>query len=386
MHESMNESLFSRLFHYRESEKLSPRENFLTEMFAWMIGNLKQFGHDYVEFLMTKCENKTSFDSNKSYSVCVRTQVNVKYEEKDHFKNRFIDMVINTTGDMGFICEHKVDSEVRENQIQEYASCQEQLNGSPNHKFKTVLLTKSTEQHTEKADISITWYDVYKYFSEKFNKGEYNCKPEEKIIIDQFLMYLTEVGMGKRETINANAVEYYCDAMKLETVLKSIFNDICTDVKWEEKFPRIKDFLTDFDPFVSKETYSRNEIRRLGIEFTRNWNPGLFAGVQMNNDDDSLQSFDSPQLVVIIDCMEGKKSEHQNTKWFTSVKDKQSKEEIETGFHIQTDSDNPWRVLILHKPLTEVLKGTRYEEQKKDIKDEIVSGINLILKYYNANM
>lgn len=386
MHESMNESLFSRLFHYRESEKLSPRENFLTEMFAWMIGNLKQFGHDYVEFLMTKCENKTSFDSNKSYSVCVRTQVNVKYEEKDHFKNRFIDMVINTTGDMGFICEHKVDSEVRENQIQEYASCQEQLNGSPNHKFKTVLLTKSTEQHTEKADISITWYDVYKYFSEKFNKGEYNCKPEEKIIIDQFLMYLTEVGMGKRETINANAVEYYCDAMKLETVLKSIFNNICTDVKWEEKFPRIKDFLTDFDPFVSKETYSRNEIRRLGIEFTRNWNPGLFAGVQMNNDDDSLQSFDSPQLVVIIDCMEGKKSEHQNTKWFTSVKDKQSKEEIETGFHIQTDSDNPWRVLILHKPLTEVLKGTRYEEQKKDIKDEIVSGINLILKYYNDNM
>ena len=382
----MSESLFSRLFHYRESEKLSPRENFLTEMFAWMIGNLKQFGHDYVEFLMTKCENKTSFDSNKSYSVCVRTQVNVKYEEKDHFKNRFIDMVINTTGDMGFICEHKVDSEVRENQIQEYASCQEQLNGSPNHKFKTVLLTKSTEQHTEKADISITWYDVYKYFSEKFNKGEYNCKPEEKIIIDQFLMYLTEVGMGKRETINANAVEYYCDAMKLETILKSIFNDICTDVKWEEKFPRIKDFLTDFDPFVSKETYSRNEIRRLGIEFTRNWNPGLFAGVQMNNDDDSLQSFDSPQLVVIIDCMEGKKSEHQNTKWFTSVKDKQSKEEIETGFHIQTDSDNPWRVLILHKPLTEVLKGTRYEEQKKDIKDEIVSGINLILKYYNDNM
>lgn len=383
----MSESLFSRLFHYRESEKLSPRENYLTEMLAWMIGNLKQFGHDYVEFLMTKCENKTSFDSSKSYSVCVRTQVNVKYEEKDHFKNRFIDMVINTTGDMGFICEHKVDSEVRENQIQEYASCQEQLNGSPNHKFKTVLLTKSTEQHTEKADISITWYDVYKYFSEKFNKGEYNCKPEEKIIIDQFLMYLTEVGMGKRETINANAVEYYCDAMKLETVLKSIFNDICTDVKWEEKFPRIKDFLTDFDPFVSKETYSRNEIRRLGIEFTRNWNPGLFAGVQMNNDDDSLQSFDSPQLTVIIDCMEGKKSKYQNEGWFASIaKDKQSKEEFETGFHIQTDSDNPWRVLILHKPLTGVLKGTRYEEQKKDIKDEIVSGINLILKYYNDNM
>ena len=374
----MSESLFSRLFHYRESEKLSPRENYLTEMLAWMIDSLPQFGREYVNYLCGKCEPNQIAETDNLFEVSAQTQVSVT--------NGFMDMVIKTDRNIGFICEHKVDSQLSENQIQKYLDCHNEIDDSLNVIFKTVLLTKSTKQHTEKADISITWYDVYEYFSEKFNKGEYNCKPEEKIIIDQFLMYLTEVGMGKRETINANAVEYYCDAMKLETVLKSIFNDICTDVKWEEKFPRIKDFLTDFDPFVSKETYSRNEIRRLGIEFTRNWNPGLFAGVQMNNDDDSLQSFDSPQLVVIIDCMEGKKSEHQNTKWFTSVKDKQSKEEIETGFHIQTDSDNPWRVLILHKPLTEVLTGTRYEEQKKDIKDEIVSGINLILKYYNDNM
>lgn len=377
----MSESLFSRLFHYREREKLSPRENYLTEMLAWMIDSLPQFGHDYTVFLCEKCNIDLFTETKRLIDVFDQTQVSVTAG--------FIDMVIIADRKIGFICEHKVDSQLSENQIQKYLDCHNEIDDSLNVIFKTVLLTKSTKQHTEKADISITWYDVYEYFSEKFNKGEYNCKPEEKIIIDQFLMYLTEVGMGKRETINANAVEYYCDAMKLETVLKSIFNDICTDVKWEEKFPRIKDFLTDFDPFVSKETCSRNknEIRRLGIEFTRNWNPGLFAGVQMNNDDDSLQSFDSPQLVVIIDCMEGKKSKYQNAGWFASIaKDKQSKEEIETGFHIQTDSDNPWRVLILHKPLTDVLKGTRYEEQKKDIKYEIVSGINLILKYYNDNM
>ena len=383
----MSESLFSRLFHYRESEKLSPRENYLTEMLAWMIGNLKQFGHDYVNFLMTKCENKTNFDSSKSYSVCVRTQVNVKYEEKDHFKNRFIDMVINTTGDMGFICEHKVDSEVRENQIQEYASCQEQLNGSPNHKFKTVLLTKSTKQHTEKADISITWYDVYEYFSEKFNKGEYNFKPEEKIIIDQFLIYLTEVGMGMKEAINPNGVTHYSAAMNVELLLSSIFNDIYDDFRKsdiEKLCPGIQDFLKGSE---FKLNTPGKESGRIGIKFSETWRPGLFAGVQLNNNDKSLQSFLSPELVVIIDCMKGKKSKYQDEGWFASItKDKQSKDITETEFYIQTDSDNPWRVLILHKPLTEVLKGTRYEEQKKDIKDEIVSGINLILKYYNDNM
>ena len=52
----MSESLFSRLFHYRESEKLSPRENYLTEMLAWMIDSLPQFGREYVNYLCGKCE------------------------------------------------------------------------------------------------------------------------------------------------------------------------------------------------------------------------------------------------------------------------------------------------------------------------------------------
>ena len=37
----MSESLFSRLFHYRESEKLSPRENYLTEMLAVNVSLIK---------------------------------------------------------------------------------------------------------------------------------------------------------------------------------------------------------------------------------------------------------------------------------------------------------------------------------------------------------
>ncbi len=33
----MNESIFSRLFRYKQTEKMSPKENYLTEMLAWMI-------------------------------------------------------------------------------------------------------------------------------------------------------------------------------------------------------------------------------------------------------------------------------------------------------------------------------------------------------------
>lgn len=180
---------------------------------------------------------------------------------------------------------------------------------------------------------------------------------------------------------------HYSAAMNVELLLSSIFNDIYDDFRKsdiEKLCPGIQDFLKESE---FKLNTPGKESGLIGIKFSETWRPGLFAGVQLNNNDKSLQSFLSPELVVIIDCMKGKKSKYQDEGWFASItKDKQSKDITETEFYIQTDSDNPWRVLILHKPLTEVLKGTRYEEQKKDIKDEIVSGINLILKYYNDNM
>ena len=54
----MNESIFSRLFRYKQTEKMSPKENYLTEMLAWMIDSLSQFGQDYVLFLNSKCKEK----------------------------------------------------------------------------------------------------------------------------------------------------------------------------------------------------------------------------------------------------------------------------------------------------------------------------------------
>ena len=86
--------------------------------------------------------------------------------------------------------------------------------------------------------------------------------------------------------------------------------------------------------------------------------------------------------------MQGEKNNFQEKLWYKSIdKDKQSKEETESGFRIQTISDNPWRVLILHKPLTKVLSQgeEKYETQKENIKKEIIDGIKWILNYYKLS-
>ena len=73
----MNESIFSRLFRYKQTEKMSPKENYLTEMLAWMIDSLPQFGQDYVLFLNSKCKEKLNFDANCTFTVSAETQFRV---------------------------------------------------------------------------------------------------------------------------------------------------------------------------------------------------------------------------------------------------------------------------------------------------------------------
>ena len=213
----MNESLFSRLFRYKQTDKMSPSENYLTEMLAWMIDSLPQFGHDYVLFLNSKCKEKPTFNANCTFTVSAETQFRVT--------KGIIDMVIETDCGYGFICEHKVDSSLRENQIKDYSECDKEINKDIT--FKTVLLTKSIDQHEQNPDIQIIWHNVYEFFSDLIRKESY--KADEKIIIEQFLKYLTEVGMGMKEAINPNGVTHYSAAINVEPLLSSVFNDIYRD-------------------------------------------------------------------------------------------------------------------------------------------------------------
>ena len=374
----MNESIFSRLFRYKQTEKLSPRENYLTEMLAWMIDSLSQFGQDYVLFLNSKCKEKIDFDANCMFTVSAETQFRVT--------KGIIDMVIETDCGYGFICEHKVDSSLRENQINDYSECDKEIN--QNLTFKTVLLTKSKDQHKQNPDIQIIWHEVYEFFSDPIRKESF--KADDKIIIEQFLMYLTEVSMGMKEAINPNGITHYSAAMNVEPLLSSIFNDIYKDIsksdsEIEEQCPGIHDFLKESKFLLNTPG---KESDRIEIKFSETWHPGLFAGVQLDNKDNSLQSFDSPQLVVIIDCLKGEKSKFQEKDWYKSIDmDMQGKEETENRFRIQTTSDNPWRVLILHKPLTTVLSQCKedYDTQKERIQIELIEGIKWILKHYKSS-
>ena len=355
----MEESIFNRLFRYKATEKVSPEENYLTEMLCWLINNCPCFAQDYVKLLKQNDNDEAITD------IHAETQIYVS--------KGIIDMVIYAGQNVVFICEHKVNSTLRDNQIQDYVNCQKEL--GDNYVFKTVLLTKSISQHTQYADIKIIWNDIYNHINANID----NYYENEKQIVEQFLLYLTEVGMGKKNALRVETANEYCMINDFEVSLKSIFNDINSEMAnenelWEKECMGITAFVGGKQKL---NVSVKKRWGRLGIDFTKEWEPNnIFAGVLLDNSDHKIKDWnDSPKLVIIVDCIPEEKYVEKQKKWYKLIEGKKEA----NGFNVETDPKNQWRMVILSKPLTDVIGYEKYEEQKENIKKEIIKGINIIL-------
>jgi len=366
----MNNSIFSQLFHYRQTLKMSPTENYLTEILSWIINNCPSFAHDYVCFLTDKLQFKPSQVSS-GIDIISETQVFVD--------SYYIDMVVKTGAGFGFICEHKVDSELRKNQMSDYAACARNIAGDKN--FYTVLLTKTTAQHKQKADIQITWTDIFDYYNQKIE--EYN--DEEKMIIQQFLLYLTEKGMGEKMEIPNEALKYYfCD---IESYFDGIMEELAHE-NWTELCPEIEksELLKKYHPLYCKKW------GRSGIEFSDEWKPNIFAGILYSKGvkDHNLEPLDKtkgPDFVVFLECVGGHKNESEDKGLYKEIKDKAENgysklKNNSNDFKIQLGIEKkPWRLLIIRKSLLDVLDGANTrDEHKEKMKETIQAAVNLLLK------
>ncbi len=358
----MNESIFSRLFRYRQTEKISPKENYLTEMLCWLINNCPTFAKDYLALLAENNDGEI-IDISKITEITAKTQVSVS--------EGFIDMVIDTDEDLFFICEHKVDSDLLKDQLGKYRKCQHQINNEK--KTLIVLVTKSTYNGEQVRDISLTWKQVYDEISKEGNIDKYD--DFERLFIEQFLLYLTEEGMGMRDAITTEGIKYYEKANSVPTLLKGMFNEIKDEIglKFDESLKGNIAFKNILKMSVNKRW------GRVGIDCF-DWDPiSIFAGAILDNKDHKLKDFDQPKFVIMIDCLIEKNEEQQKQDWFKNLMKRLENNRDCFNMEKASEIENKWRLLILKKPLADVIKGDSYDEQKESLKKEVINGIKLIL-------
>ncbi len=372
-----SKSLFGYLKNYLPSEGRDPKEDYLTQMFAWLLENVPEVASTYVCYLYTKMGETCKNLEKEKITVSTQEVIHIAANQSGR-----IDLVVWVGDGSAFICEHKVNSDLSENQIEKYMDNSSQLGFREYH---SVLVTSSSSQWTQYADVRLTWGDIYSLFDEQliktgsFKENEVNC-----FLVQQFLEYLKENGMGGYTEIKPDIICSWYKASLLEVSLKRLFSELVNE-KWDECCPSLH--RAEFGAY--KPVY--NDIRwgRLGIDFHAKW-PGVFAGVILNPSDHGLYPIDmenGPDFCIFVDSDYSKKDEEKRSQYEKIIthpyilERKRVLSEDSGVYEFLPGLDkSPWRILVLRRPLIEVLKGAYSKnEQYNAIKAEIITGINVLL-------
>ena len=397
------ESIFTVLSSYCPQPAMTPKENYLTELLAWIINNVEIFSERFVERLITEAKERGEFvDISTVTKDDNELEQDIVTVTQQYVSCGYIDMLVyDKRHKIAFICEHKINSSLSDNQIIKYMERTAEL--QPGFHYVSVLLAKSKNiKNNEQAKIKIAWSEITQLTTKTLNDDTLLLTESERFILEQFVSFMNAEGLGMTEPISGETLKEYLHLIddikkaqhKTEIIknrISQIFRSLAdSDVKWKKEIPELSSFPGIREDIVCK--YEKYRWGRIGINFSdRPWDPGLFAGVILDVEDHKLQLVDpnkGPDIVVLLDVEAKNKCEHlvSEKDWNLHLKERRNKGQIiQTANHtwkfsygIEVKSD--WRIAVLQTPLLDVISYCDdFEKQQDRIKECLIEGIRLIV-------
>ena len=365
----MNDTIFDFLRSYVPSDKRDPKEDYLTQLFAWLLMNVDGLNLKYCKYLLEKIPNK-AFTVSDSDTITVETQRTL-----DNGKR--IDLLITVNDTNGFICEHKIYSMLSPNQIVNYSSMAPSLGGG---QFYTVLITLGTYQWTQPADVRILWSSLYRDFLQMEIKN-YVDDSVDYFMLDQTLNFMQNNSLGTYGEITPGAIAGYWETFGLKNVVNNLVENLRVR-EWDSKCKNLQHCNTQgfTEPIFRKERWGR-----VGLEMYSNWSPGIFAGILWDYSNHGIEPLNEknggPDVVILVDLPEVGYAQVTSTQACTDYfhKLKQNHGDFDL-IHFPEPKDH-WRLIVLRKSLGDVLQGKQgQKEQENALYETFCDGIKLLTK------
>lgn len=369
------DSLFSFIKSYIPSLTRDPQEDYLTQLFAWMLAHIPELGTRYCHFLMKKVQ-EPAFTIIGDEEIGIQTQVVVEEGRVD---------LLLSVGKHRFVCEHKVSSNLGFQQIERYANSFASHDGY----FHTVLVTTTKLQHTQNADIQLVWADV----SDFLIREREQYANENGFLIEQLIQYLQQQGLARMEPLSMENILGFFPGLDLPTKLENLMPHL-QNKDWMQQCPGIE----ALNPGKYQPLFKKLRWGRIGVELiTEKMSPSLFVGVMI--DYKQIPSLDivdrqlGPDVVIMLeyDYYPVPKDEYQNgicqqRKSLFAHQDYQTlctqlqSTAPSTGFHFSKElPKSQWRIFVLQQPLATVLRGAQNENEQCDrLFATMCQGINLL--------
>ncbi|GLS84686.1 PD-(D/E)XK nuclease family protein [Paraferrimonas haliotis] len=283
----LQNGLFTSLIKYSASDKNQPKENFVTEAFAWLLNVDRPLRNAFFKQLPKFCKKEAYNpinDLNVAHFGDISTQVN--------FDGKFPDMVWQSDS-FTIVFENKVWAELHHNQLKNYRDYAQKHYKS----HCVVVITASRMQHTQKPDYGLCWYQV---------KNIIDSLSDDKTLgwfRAEFCALLSSLGLLNQTPINTLTFSYYNEVQQIQQQFKTIAesaNDASID--WP---------ITQKGLMEKHNASVKSRWGRIGIEFNSakgtksqgEWKPGLFCGFVVDPYDHQVEDLfeDGPIVLVSIE-------------------------------------------------------------------------------------
>lgn len=346
----MDSSLLVSLRQYRPREGRDSLENFITEVFAWLLRNSSGISEAVLARLQRAMPEVEGFD-------LPRDSEDVEWSTQARLGSRRPDMQVTWPG-MALIFEHKVWSGLRDAQITGYRelACQKFYASE----VRVVAITASRHQHSEAADANLCWSDIHKTLEQYLDEVE---EATERFHIENFLALLAHEGLQPAAPIAHEAIRYFPTAGKLPQQLEKAFTPLAArdwpvEVGYQAEMQRMR--------------WGRIGIEFLRTDAKRKWSPGIFIGCVLDGSDHLINHCieDTVKLQLILDFSKGLHGHYPSMDSYRALKATLAEISQETRWtfydHREEQQVNTYHPLYLETPLLEILRGSKTMEEQRE--------------------
>lgn len=359
-------SLFSRLKMYQTTPARSQSENYLTEIFCWLLNESPEAEKRFWQLIAQKESQAGCFDqARQAKARHWKTQERRKSSEG---ANVIADLVcFSDSGAVLALIESKVDSHLHENQMKNYGQV---FPGVPR-----ILLVKDRSQLTEpgQSEADVLWSEVTEAVSDVAGQD---------LPTREFCRYLTEEGLGVMPKLSAASADEFSNCMALLRVLKQTFKNV--------KAINNKETLQDTFRGISEEIqpralFFRDEWGRCGLEWThadeankgtRHWIPAIFTGIMRDGEDHCLPVEVRNELLLYV-CIDLQYDQSWHAALLQTANWSSFQEEFleamrEKGLTDRASLANAWHPVMAYLPVSTFMKKINPEtgEVKADVLED----------------
>lgn len=346
----MDSSLLVSLRQYRPREGRDSLENFITEVFAWLLRNANGISEAVLARLQHAMPEGEGLD-------LPRDSEDVEWSTQAHLGSRRPDMQASWPG-MALIFEHKVWSALGDGQITGYRELARQQ--YPDAEVRVVAITASRHQHSHAADANLCWSDIHETLEQYLGEVE---EATERFHIENFLALLAHEGLQPAAPIAHEAIRYFPTAGKLPQQLEQAFTPLAA-----------RDWPIDsgYQPEMKRLRWGRIGIEFLRTGAKRKWSPGIFIGCVLDGSDHLINHRinDTVKLQLILDFSDGLRRYYPSMDSYRALKATLAEIAQETRWifydHGEERQANTYHPLYLETPLLEILRGSKTMEEQRE--------------------